>query len=100
LEEETKSLTLALRGLGEKAPAKRRRPSPKSSSRAGATKRAPRGRRREQFLAVLAKKPGAKATEIGAEIGIASSQALARHHKGGAIRNGGKGNRLTAKARA
>ncbi|HWW67851.1 MAG TPA: MarR family transcriptional regulator, partial [Solirubrobacterales bacterium] len=64
-------------------------------------RRAPRGQRREQFLAALEKSPGAKASEIAKQLGISANQAhtLARRlHKDRLIRRSGKGYRLIAKA--
>jgi hypothetical protein len=59
--------------------------------------RAPRGQRREQFLAELEKSPGAKASEVAKAIGINANQAYTlagRLQKEGAIRKRGKGYRL------
>lgn len=121
LDAEAKQLRGALTSLGEGTTQKRRpgrpRKSPATPAAATATppkrraprkrksaKRAPRGRRREQFLAALQKSPGAKATEVGKEIGISPNQAYTlagRLQKDGAIRKRGKGYRVaSAKAAA
>jgi hypothetical protein len=104
LEGETKRLGRALQSLGESGPAKRRgRPRRKATSRPKRRQRAPRGQRREQFLAALEKSPGAKASEIARQLGISANQAhtLARRlHKQKAIRKSGKGYRVTSKVRA
>lgn len=114
LESEAKGLETALASLGEGGSANGRRR--KSASRRKSTRRrksapprrkrkaarAPRGQRREQFLATLRQSPGAKATEVAAQLGISANQAYAlagRLQKEGAIRKSGKGYRL-AKATA
>lgn len=112
LEGETRRLERALAALGEGVGVKRRpgRPrkrasvdaAPPQRKRAGHKgKRAPRGQRREQFLAAVEKSPGAKASEIAKELGISPNQAhtLARRlHKQKAIRKSGKGYRVAGKA--
>jgi DNA-binding IclR family transcriptional regulator len=68
-----------------------------------AAKRAPRGQRREQFLAVVTDSPGIKASEVAKQLGISPNQAyaLARGlQKDRAIRKSGKGYRLSKKAGA
>lgn len=114
LDAEAKSLERALASLGEGVGAKGRpgRPGKRASvdaappqrRRAGHKgKRAPRGQRREQFLAAVEKTPGAKASEIAIELGISPNQAhtLARRlHKQKAIRKSGKGYRLAPKVPA
>jgi hypothetical protein len=117
LDTEAKSLERALAGLGEGSSPPPRRPgrprkSPATPAAATATPakrrasrkrksatRAPRGQRREQFLAALQKSPGAKATEVAKAIGISANQAYTlagRLHKEGAIRKRGKGYALEA----
>jgi hypothetical protein len=116
LDAEAKQLRGALASLGDGSSGKRRpgRPRKSPATRAEATatppkrsaprkrksaKRAPRGQRREQFLAALQKTPGAKATEVGKEIGISANQAYTlagRLQKDGAIRKRGKGYRVVA----
>jgi hypothetical protein len=114
LEAEAKSLERALASLGEGVGGKRRPgrprkrasvdavpPQPKRARRKRKGKRAPRGQRREQFLAALAKSPGAKVSEIAKELGISANQAhtlAGRLHQQKAIRKSGKGYRLGAKA--
>jgi hypothetical protein len=113
LDAEAKSLERALASLGEGVAAKRRPgrprkrasvavapPQPKRARRKRKGKRAPRGQRREQFLAALAKSPGAKVSEIAKQLGISSNQAytLARRlQKDRVIRKSGKGYRLSKK---
>jgi hypothetical protein len=100
LESEAKGLERALVSLGGSPPAKRRRgPRRKSTSRRPRKRRAPRGQRRQQFLAALEKSPGAKATEIAAQLGISANQAYTlagRLRREGAIRKRGKGYRVAA----
>lgn len=58
------------------------------------TKRAPRGQRREQFLAAAKKAPGSSAGELGKAIGISTNQAYAlarRLLKAGEVKKSGKG---------
>lgn len=115
LDAEAKSLERALASLGKGVGAKRRPgrprkrasvvaapPQRKRARRKGKGKgRAPRGQRREQFLAALEKSPGAKTSEIARQLGISSNQAhtLARRlHKQKAIRKSGRGYRVAAKA--
>ena len=89
LDAEAKSLERALASLGEGVSTKRRPGRPR--------KRAPRGQRREQFLAALAKSPGAKVSEIAEELGISANQThtlAGRLHQQKAIRKSGKGYRL------
>jgi IclR helix-turn-helix domain len=101
LDAEAERLGRALHSLGEGRSTKPRgRPRRKASSRKAA-KRAPRGQRRQQFLAALEKSPGAKASEIAKQLGISPNQAhtLARRlHKQKAIRRSGRGYRLNVKA--
>jgi predicted Rossmann fold nucleotide-binding protein DprA/Smf involved in DNA uptake len=109
LNSEAQDLTRALQSLAEKASMKRRgrprrkaatpRKSPGRPKRKAA--RAPRGQRREQFLAALKKSPGAKTAAIAKELGISPNQAHAlakRLHKDGSIRKSGKGYRLASSA--
>jgi hypothetical protein len=104
LEDEAKGLHRALQSLGDKAPAKRSgRPRGKSPRRSKAAKRAPRGRRRQQFLDAVKENPGATPSEIATAIGVKPNQvyALARGlQKDRAIRKSGKGYRLSKKAGA
>jgi hypothetical protein len=105
LEDEAEGLKRALQSFGEKAPAKRcDRPRGKSATRKRkSVKRAPRGQRREQFLAALQKRPGAQTTEVAKQLGISATQAYTlagRLHKEGAIRKSGKGYRLSKKVAA
>jgi predicted ArsR family transcriptional regulator len=70
------------------------RPGPRRRPR----KRAPRGQRREQFLAAVSSKPGSTATELGKEIGISTNQAYAlgqRLLKDGEVKKSGKGLKAT-----
>jgi hypothetical protein len=113
LEAEAKSLERALASLGEGVGAKRRPgrprkravvdaalPQRKRARRKGKGKRAPRGQRREQFLAAVKAKPGARVSELAKELGISPNQAYTlagRLQKDGAIRKSGKGYRAVAK---
>jgi hypothetical protein len=79
IEVEAGKLRRALEELGERdgsAPA-----APKARRKRGPSKRrrpqAPRGQRREQLLAAIAAKPGARTSELSAEIGISPGQVSA-----------------------
>lgn len=79
VEAEAGQLRRALESLGERdgsAPA-----VPKLRRKRGPSKRrrsqAPRGRRREQLLAALGARPGARPSELAAEIGISPAQVSA-----------------------
>jgi len=91
IEEEARSLQRALgllSGLGAPTPAR-----PTRRRRKGG-RRAPRGQRREQFLAAVKAKPGATAAEVGKKIGISTNQAYAlgqRLLRGGEVKKSGKG---------
>ena len=119
LDAEAKSLERALAGLGEGSKVRRRPNRPrkrkvaassmaaKPKRRAGgkrkSIKRAPRGQRREQFLAAVKAKPGARVPDLARQIDISPNQghALAKRlHKEGAIRKRGKGYGLSAKGAA
>lgn len=107
LDTEAKDLAQALQSLGGKAPTKRGRPHRKAAARRKSparpkrtAARAPRGQRREQFLAALKKSPGAKAAEIAKELGISANQAYTlakRLHNDGTIRKSGKGYKVKSK---
>ena len=105
IDSEASGLSRALQSLGDNHDAPTKRPV-KRRKRSGAKKsgrRAPRGQRREQFLAAVKKNPGAKASEIAKQLGISANQAhtLARRlHKQKAIRKSGKGYQVTSKDRA
>lgn len=95
LERQTERLRGALAQLdADSRTPSRRRPAPaRRASRPGRDgrprKRAPRGLREQQVLAVVEKNPGAKAPEIAAEIGVSSNQVYAlanRLHESGKIR--------------
>ncbi len=111
LDAEAKQLERALASLGEGAGAKRRPgrprkrasvaaapPQPKPARRKRkSSKRAPRGQRREEFLAAVKKSPGAKVSEIAKQLGISANQThtlAGRLHQQKAIRKTGKGYRL------
>lgn len=93
LESEEARLRRALADLGggTRGAPTRRRPRATSAGghkRAGA-RRAPRGQREAEFLAALKKNPGAKASEIAREMGVAPSQVYGlagRLHKEGKVR--------------
>jgi hypothetical protein len=78
IEAEAGQLQRTLTSMGETAdsrpaaPAKPRRKRTPGKRRRGAP--APRGQRREQLLAAIGSKPGARPSELAAEIGIAPGQ--------------------------
>jgi type II secretory pathway component HofQ len=91
LDAEAKRLERALAGLGEgRAPRSRRPGRPRKRAAAAtsappkpkrslarkrrATKRAPRGHRREQLLAAIKASPGARPSELARSIGVKSTQ--------------------------
>jgi len=79
LEAEGKKLERALASMGgdhpRSAPSKRRR---KRATRRGRRRsRAPRGQRRQELLAAIKAKPGARPSELAGEIGIAPGQVSA-----------------------
>jgi hypothetical protein len=93
LEVEAKRLRDALSSLGGDSRTLKGGPSSRTThSRAGrrrAAKRAPRGQREIEFLAVLEKNPGSKVPAIAKEMGVAPNQVygLARRlHSAGTIR--------------
>jgi hypothetical protein len=97
IESEAAKLRSALQSLGVErtAPASGRGPKPKRRKRRGA-KRAPRGQRRQEFLAAAKQSPGATAAEIGKQLGISTNQAYAlgqRLLKDGEVKKKGKGYR-------
>lgn len=76
LDAEAKQLRSALESLGEKhdrQPARQRKRAARTRPRKGSA-RAPRGKRRQQVLAVLKANPGARPSEIAREIGISANQ--------------------------
>jgi hypothetical protein len=81
LEAETKALERALGSMGDTDGSSTRARKPRRKRGAAKARRrrakAPRGRRREQLLAALAAKPGARPAELAAEIGIAPSHVSA-----------------------
>jgi hypothetical protein len=98
LEDEANRLREALSGLSIDGRTPRRSPgSPRAVSgkaQRGTGKRAPRGQREAQFLAVLQRNPGAKVSEIAREMRVAPNQVygLARrlqHSRKIAKRRGG-----------
>ena len=76
IEAETGKLRRALEELGERDGSVPAAPKPRRKRAAGKRRRAqaPRGQRREQLLAAIAAKPGARTSELAAEIGIAPGQ--------------------------
>jgi hypothetical protein len=78
LEAETRQLERTLKGMGESVRSRSAAPKPRRNRAAGKRHRrskAPRGRRREQLLAAIKAKPGARPSELAGEIGISASQA-------------------------
>jgi predicted Rossmann fold nucleotide-binding protein DprA/Smf involved in DNA uptake len=77
IEAEAGKLKRALEELGERDGAAPASAKPRRKRTAGKRRRrsqAPRGQRREQLLAAIAAKPGARPSELAAEIGIAPGQ--------------------------
>jgi predicted Rossmann fold nucleotide-binding protein DprA/Smf involved in DNA uptake len=80
IEVEAGKLRRALEELGERDGAAPASPKPRRKRGAGKRRRraqAPRGRRREQLLAAIAARPGARPSDLAAEIGIAPGQVSA-----------------------
>jgi hypothetical protein len=92
LEAEASRLRAALVGLAGDRPSPtraRRRPAATGRRRGGTRERARRGQREAEFLAAVAKSPGAKPSAIAEEMGVAPNQVygLARRlHRAGRIR--------------
>ncbi len=77
LEAETNELERAVTSMGEKAAPRASAPKPRqkrANRKARRRSQAPRGQRREQLLAAIKAKPGARPSELAAEIGIAPGQ--------------------------
>jgi len=75
LDAEAKQLRSALEGLGHRRTGKPGRPRGSAApARHRKPARAPRGKRREQLLAALKAKPGARPSEIALEIGVSANQ--------------------------
>jgi hypothetical protein len=78
LEAEAGQLRRALENMGESDGSHSAGPKPRRKRAAGKRRRralAPRGRRREQLLGAIKAKPGARPTELAAEVGVSPSQA-------------------------
>jgi hypothetical protein len=78
LEGETEKLERALKSMGESDHSRSRASKPRRKRAAGKRRRrskAPRGFRREQLLAAIKAKPGARPSELATEIGVSPSQA-------------------------
>jgi DNA invertase Pin-like site-specific DNA recombinase len=91
LEDEARRLRDALTSLGGRKPATRRR---RTTPRRSTTRRAPRGERKQQFLAAVKKKPGVPVSEIAKGIGVSPQQlypVARRLREKGEIRKRGKG---------
>jgi hypothetical protein len=91
---EAAKLRSALGSLAVTGPASSSRSVTLKSRRAPRKKRAPRGQRREQFLAAVRKAPGSGAAELGKAIGVSTNQAYAlsqRLVQGGEVKKSGKG---------
>lgn len=85
LDTEAKDLRRALVSLGER-PAPRRRggrpkkaaapakAKPRAPRKRKATKRAPRGQRRDELLAAIKANPGTRPSELAREIGVSANQ--------------------------
>ena len=97
IDAEAGKLRSALRSLGGKSTASTSSSAAPKPRRRLRSKRAPRGQRRQQFLAAAKKRPGSTAGEVGKEIGISTSQAYAlgqRLLKDKEVKKSGKGFRL------
>lgn len=80
IEAEAGKLRRALEELEERGGSAPAAPKPRRKRGAGNRRgraQAPRGQRREQLLAAIAAKPGARPSELAAEIGIAPGQVSA-----------------------
>ncbi len=77
LEAEARQLQRALKNMGEGDHSRSATPKPRRKRAAGKRRRrsqAPRGRRREQLLAAIKARPGARPSELAGEIGVSPSQ--------------------------
>ncbi|MBK5220929.1 MAG: MarR family transcriptional regulator [Thermoleophilia bacterium] len=78
LEAEAKQLEQALKSMGEGDRSRSAAPKPRRKRAAGKPRRhraqVPRGQRREQLLAAIKAKPGARPSELAGEIGVSPSQ--------------------------
>jgi hypothetical protein len=91
LEEEARRLKGALASLDLKP---MRGGGRSTARRRGATRRAARGQRQEQFLAAVKKNPGAPVSQIAKDVGVSPSQLYTvarRLYQKGEIRKQGKG---------
>jgi predicted Rossmann fold nucleotide-binding protein DprA/Smf involved in DNA uptake len=79
IEDEAGQLRRALLSMGEGDGSAPAAPKPRRNRGPGKHRRsqAPRGRRREQLLAALGARPGARPSELAAEIGISPAQVSA-----------------------
>jgi hypothetical protein len=78
IEAEAEKLERALRSMGDgdhSRPAPTRPPRKRVAAKRRRRSPAPRGQRREQLLAAIKDKPGARPSELAAEIGVSPSQA-------------------------
>jgi hypothetical protein len=94
IEDEAGSLQRALTSLCPDVGATATPPARPRRRRRKGGRRAPRGQRREQFLAAVKANPGATAAEIGKTVGISTNQAYAlgqRLLKDKEIKKSGKG---------
>ena len=91
LEDEAKRLRKALASLDHHRLRGRRRPTTTTKPRSTA-RRAPRGKRQQEFLAAVKKNPGAPVSQIAKDMGVAPSQlyTVARrlHEKGEILKQG------------
>lgn len=70
-----------LNGASTAGTRSRKRTATTTRRRRGVAKRAPRGQRQEQFLAILGKKPGIKVSEAAKEMGVNANQVYGLAHK-------------------
>jgi hypothetical protein len=103
IEREEKRLLRALQSLDHhRLPGTHRRKAPARRSAARKAKRAPKGKRREQFLEAVQEQPGITVAQAAKKIGVSPSQLypVARSlHKEKAISKRGAGYRLKAQAK-
>jgi transposase-like protein len=99
IEREEKRLLRALRSLEGRVPGRDRRRARARRSGPRKAKRAPKGKRREQFLAAVKEQPGITVAQAAKKVGVPASQLypVARSlHKEKAISKRGAGYRIKA----
>src|SRR5664279_4788312 len=75
IDDEVAELERALKGMiGNSLPRARKKAAGKKRGRRKSRRLAPRGQRREQLLAAIKAKPGARPAELAGAIGVSQSQ--------------------------